>query len=181
MSCIDERVWVGLAACRSMPPQLWYPERGENDVGHDARRVCQGCEVRSLCREAGIARDEDGIWGGLTKRERRDIVYRRVEVRMEHGGGYRALVKYCQCRRCQAARTLPLQGQLNLRPWPERRPVDAQVEAAEAAAIGQLDGVRLAKVVSLLDRRRRRPKPSRVVTPELGLEWPGELVLAVAA
>lgn len=177
---IEDRLWIGSAACRGLPHTLWYPERGENDVGCEAREVCRGCRVRGPCREAGIMSDEDGIWGGLTKRERRDLVYRRVEVRMEHGGGYRALVRYCQCRKCQAARLKPLQGQLNLRPWPERQPLQAQIEAAERAAIGQMDGVKLAKVVDLLDRRRRRVRPAKLVTPELGLVWPGQ-TLEVAA
>ena len=42
---------------------------------HEAIAVCDGCEVRSECLAAALARKEpDGVWGGFTADERAEII-----------------------------------------------------------------------------------------------------------
>ncbi|RBQ21545.1 WhiB family transcriptional regulator [Spongiactinospora rosea] len=63
-------------------PDLWFPSvadfKGYRDAGHaaysDARVICARCPVWRQCREYALeAGEEDGMWGGLTPRERRAI------------------------------------------------------------------------------------------------------------
>lgn len=46
-----------------------------------ARVVCMGCPVRAIClAEALDNRIEWGVWGGLTERERRQLLRQRPDV-----------------------------------------------------------------------------------------------------
>ncbi|WP_326565104.1 WhiB family transcriptional regulator [Amycolatopsis rhabdoformis] len=58
--------------CAEIGPDLFFPEKGEDTT--TARWVCAGCEVRLRCLEYAIqTREEFGIWGGTTEREREQI------------------------------------------------------------------------------------------------------------
>lgn len=68
--------WMAAGECRSLNPDLFFGERGENAVL--AKQVCAGCPVRVECLEYAIARSERfGVWGGLSPRERRVLVRSR--------------------------------------------------------------------------------------------------------
>ena len=69
--------WHADAACREHPEVSWFPERGEPVDA--ARAICAGCLVIDECRAAGIAGREQGIWGGLSERNRRQL--RTAEIR----------------------------------------------------------------------------------------------------
>jgi WhiB family redox-sensing transcriptional regulator len=78
--------WQERAACRGHPrPDVFYPpparaeadikrsqsERRRRIVVAEAKSVCRLCEVRDECLEyADTIGDYNGIWGGLTARER---------------------------------------------------------------------------------------------------------------
>src|SRR5262245_30646060 len=66
--------WTRRAACRGWSTSLWFPERGENDNGRTAKRICASCPVRSEClawaQEFGDTAAL-GIWGGLSSQRRR--------------------------------------------------------------------------------------------------------------
>ena len=50
-----------------------------DECRRDAKRICQGCEVRAECLEYALANDERfGLWGGLSERERRKLKRRVV-------------------------------------------------------------------------------------------------------
>lgn len=73
---LDERLrrpaWQRQAACRSVDPAIFYPTTGQGSAA--AKAVCAACPVRSPCLEAALARPEDdGIWGGTTPRQRRQM------------------------------------------------------------------------------------------------------------
>jgi WhiB family transcriptional regulator, redox-sensing transcriptional regulator len=68
----DEAPWQDFAACRGVDGEMFFPEKGGTTT--DARRICQGCEVRTECLDFALARHEqNGIWGGLSPRERRKL------------------------------------------------------------------------------------------------------------
>ncbi len=66
--------WRDRAACRLSDPALFYAEKGENPAVAEARRICAGCPVKGPCLDFALAtREQHGIWGGLTRNERRDL------------------------------------------------------------------------------------------------------------
>ncbi|MFF5451838.1 WhiB family transcriptional regulator [Streptomyces sp. NPDC012950] len=65
--------WQERAACARVEPDLFFPERSDS-VTRETRRVCWDCPVRAECLAHALANDEtDGLWGGLTPRERRQL------------------------------------------------------------------------------------------------------------
>jgi AraC-like DNA-binding protein len=40
------RVWLDLAACKEVDPELFFPEQGEKAKGQAAKQVCAGCQVQ---------------------------------------------------------------------------------------------------------------------------------------
>lgn len=71
-----ETEWQARALCAQTDPELFHPKRGH--PCRDARRVCGACEVRVECLAYALAVPEtDGVWGGLTYRERRRLGKRR--------------------------------------------------------------------------------------------------------
>jgi WhiB family redox-sensing transcriptional regulator len=68
----DEQEWQERALCAQTDPEAFFPEKGGST--REAKRICQGCEVRAECLEYALAHDERfGIWGGLSERERRKL------------------------------------------------------------------------------------------------------------
>jgi WhiB family redox-sensing transcriptional regulator len=48
-----------------------------------AKAICAGCTVRSQCLDYALAYGEDGVWGGVTGRERRRMTqeqYQELQV-----------------------------------------------------------------------------------------------------
>lgn len=68
--------WRHRAACRGVDPGIFYPASDED--AEEAKAICAGCPVRQACLEHSLAaREREGVWGGLTERERRRIVRQR--------------------------------------------------------------------------------------------------------
>ncbi|PXY21441.1 WhiB family transcriptional regulator [Prauserella muralis] len=73
----DEQEWQERALCAQTDPEAFFPEKGGST--REAKRICQGCEVKDDCLEYALAHDERfGIWGGLSERERRKLKKRAV-------------------------------------------------------------------------------------------------------
>lgn len=71
--------WVRQAACLQGgdPDALFVPGAAQ----HNAKVVCRACPVRTEClAEALDNRQEWGVWGGMTERERRAVLRRRPTV-----------------------------------------------------------------------------------------------------
>jgi WhiB family redox-sensing transcriptional regulator len=65
--------WRQRAACRGVDADIFYPV--SDDGSEEAKAVCASCSVRQACLEYSLAaREREGVWGGLTERERRRIV-----------------------------------------------------------------------------------------------------------
>lgn len=67
--------WHELGLCNGDPdPDTWWPEPGHSPA--TAQAVCSYCPVREECAEWAISQGTrlDGVWGGLTKKQRRKII-----------------------------------------------------------------------------------------------------------
>jgi len=68
--------WRQRAACRGVDADVFYPLSDE--MAEEAKAICADCPVREACLEhALMTRERDGVWGGLTERERRRILRQR--------------------------------------------------------------------------------------------------------
>ena len=64
--------WQERSLCAQTDPEAFFPEKGGST--REAKRICQGCQVKDECLEYALANDERfGIWGGLSERERRRL------------------------------------------------------------------------------------------------------------
>lgn len=74
----DPPDWMGSALCAQVDPELFFPEKGGGTRA--AKRVCGGCPVRQECLAAALASHEpDGVWGGLSPRQRRKLTHAHGE------------------------------------------------------------------------------------------------------
>lgn len=69
---IDERAWRARSACRTKPTWMFFPARGDHETVKAAKAVCATCPVSAECLAANL-QERDGIYGGLSGRERRDL------------------------------------------------------------------------------------------------------------
>lgn len=69
----------GSPVCQEIDGELWFPESGgESYAQRQAKKYCEECPVRAECLQFAIVnREEYGIWGGLTVRERQRIWRRK--------------------------------------------------------------------------------------------------------
>jgi WhiB family redox-sensing transcriptional regulator len=64
--------WQAMARCVEADPEIFFPERGGSSKA--ARAVCSECTVRQECLLYALAnREQFGIWGGTSERERRRL------------------------------------------------------------------------------------------------------------
>jgi hypothetical protein len=71
------RDWRLDAACAAVDPELFFPERG--DPAPAAKQICADCPVKADCLSFALAIGEpQGIWGGLSPRQRRPL--RRIPM-----------------------------------------------------------------------------------------------------
>lgn len=77
----DKEKWRSQANCRGRGNDGFFIEhRGGASAYFEARCVCYGCPVKKDCLEFAIENSiKDGMWGGLTYRER--LKYARGERR----------------------------------------------------------------------------------------------------
>jgi WhiB family transcriptional regulator, redox-sensing transcriptional regulator len=66
--------WRASGACLSADPDLFFPIATAGLAGRqitEARRICDGCQVRQQCLDFAMRTGErHGIWGGTTPEER---------------------------------------------------------------------------------------------------------------
>ena len=69
------------ARCHEVDPEIFFPERGGSSKA--ARAVCNQCPVRAQCLEYALNNKEQfGIWGGTSERERRRLRRERTIRRL---------------------------------------------------------------------------------------------------
>lgn len=68
--------WRDQAACRGVGPEVMFPSDGVGVIW--AKRICAGCPVQAACLAYALAHREDhGVWGGTSERERRAMLRHR--------------------------------------------------------------------------------------------------------
>jgi WhiB family redox-sensing transcriptional regulator len=77
--------WRDNAACLDEDPELFFASGSTGPALRqiaEAKAVCRGCEVVDTClRWAVEARQETGVWGGLSEDERRTLKRRNARAR----------------------------------------------------------------------------------------------------
>lgn len=105
--------WVSQAACQEQPLDALFV-RGNAAQHAAAKKMCAGCSVRTEClAEALDSRIGWGVWGGLTERERRQVLRLRPNVK-----SWRMLLEHARARHLErggAERTAPAQRQQGYR------------------------------------------------------------------
>lgn len=65
--------WMKQAACSGAPEHFFFP--GSGGTYDKGKAICAGCPVREECLEFAIETPcEDGLYGGLTYKERQALV-----------------------------------------------------------------------------------------------------------
>lgn len=81
--------WMADALCRQVGGDFWYSDKEEPEHLsriNIAKRVCEMCPVKDACLAHALATDErHGVWGGLTPRQRSQLVMRRFGGGFPHG------------------------------------------------------------------------------------------------
>lgn len=68
----DNEIWMQEAACKGAPPEMFFGHSGEHVIL--AQRVCAKCPVRQECLQYALDNNEaNGVWGGMSERQRRTI------------------------------------------------------------------------------------------------------------
>ena len=74
--------WQAGAACSSSTAELFFPSDNyragrQKERVRRAKRICRDCPVVSECLEYALSNNlnetDDGIWGGMTPSERREL------------------------------------------------------------------------------------------------------------
>lgn len=79
-----EQCWRDYAACKDMPPEVFFPDRNDPDARKHAKAICAECQVKEHCLEFALANGGRGnvgaygIWGGMSERERERLRKRRL-------------------------------------------------------------------------------------------------------
>ncbi len=68
--------WREDALCRGMPVTVFHPVTSDGE--RHAKTVCAGCPVRDACLQHALTAGEpDGVWGGLSAQQRKELDRRR--------------------------------------------------------------------------------------------------------
>jgi len=82
---IENPRWNRKAACRLADPELFFPERGGNAEVAAAKKWCRQCPVQADCLQYALAnREQHGVWGGCTERERNKLLAGRPKTQTIH-------------------------------------------------------------------------------------------------
>lgn len=70
-----DTTWMAAASCAGAGPDLFFPEKdAAGSVYSLAKQVCVTCPVRERCLEYAITNMiVDGLWGGMSPRDRRKV------------------------------------------------------------------------------------------------------------
>lgn len=96
--------WRLDARCLGTDPELFFPTGGTH-IGAEARALCNVCPVRQQCLDYALAnKEEHGVWGGLSGRERERLTKATPSPCGTNAGYTRHRRNHeQQCEACKAA------------------------------------------------------------------------------
>lgn len=78
----NDETWRKSAACRNSNPNLFFPEGRPSEVlkqSENAKLICRTCDSQAECLEYALSTyQNDGVWGGTSEKERREIQKERA-------------------------------------------------------------------------------------------------------
>lgn len=73
---VERNDWFTKAVCRGVNPEIFFPV--EVNEARDAKIICGECPVKTECLEYALTNKEEyGVWGGATFRERKIMLKKR--------------------------------------------------------------------------------------------------------
>lgn len=70
---LNLEAWQRDAACAGMDTNIFFAEKGQRL--DEAKATCAPCPVKRECLECAIRnRERNGVWGGLTPKQRRSVI-----------------------------------------------------------------------------------------------------------
>jgi WhiB family redox-sensing transcriptional regulator len=64
---------IGEAACKGVVTAIFYSEN--RIIKNEAKAICSGCSIKETCLNVALEKAEsEGIWGGLTAKEREEKI-----------------------------------------------------------------------------------------------------------
>src|SRR5258705_8630258 len=80
---LDDWGWQRHGHCVGVPSELFFPEdvkrRQRRRREAQAKLICEGCPVLSICREHALRAPETyGVWGAMSPAERAQVLSRRL-------------------------------------------------------------------------------------------------------
>lgn len=76
-------MWREKGACWDTALDVFFPNELGGTQAKEAKAICNGCAVKRECLEFALrhkAFELEGIWGGSSKMERRNIRHGRMKV-----------------------------------------------------------------------------------------------------
>jgi WhiB family redox-sensing transcriptional regulator len=78
LSPVSSTTWRSRSACEGLDPDIFYPASEDDAASAPAKSICETCPVKEPCLEHALNnREREGVWGGMTERERRRMVRQR--------------------------------------------------------------------------------------------------------
>ncbi|MGD7003533.1 WhiB family transcriptional regulator [Corynebacterium halotolerans] len=75
---LDREEWVTQATCRQVDPDALFVKGAQQ---RSAAAICRPCRVRNHCLVTALDnREEFGVWGGLTERQRRALLRKHSHI-----------------------------------------------------------------------------------------------------
>ena len=83
--------WRVFAACKEADTELFFgsgdteSQKDRLDREEKAKAICADCSVREECLHEALVHREEGVWGGLTKYERKRLLRKRSVIESPEG------------------------------------------------------------------------------------------------
>jgi WhiB family transcriptional regulator, redox-sensing transcriptional regulator len=86
--------WQARAVCQGAPPELFVPDGDDEPEvpAPEAVRYCNVCPVRPECLEDALLHHHEGVWGGTSNYQRRQMRRKRTRQECPTCGGGDSLV-----------------------------------------------------------------------------------------
>lgn len=89
---MDRAEWVADANCRGLDPMIFYFNETTGNRGRQrkpdpiqlarAKAICRACDVQAECLAYALNNNEQGVWGGTSDEDRREMRRRQPMPRM---------------------------------------------------------------------------------------------------